>query len=184
MQERDESAFRVYYEDTDAGGVVQHAAYVRFLERARTEKFAALGLGTTRFGDKGEVVICRAVCRWNISLSGVFWMTCLGLPPFPLKSVHHPAFFSQKILCGDKEAITAEVLVVCVRQKPFAAGENAGTFGKCVEDGLANGIKPSFFAGRYSFSKRASSLLGDGVMLPHFTDGGNDMNIMSARPPD
>lgn len=28
---------RIYYEDTDAGGVVYHASYLRFLERARTE---------------------------------------------------------------------------------------------------------------------------------------------------
>lgn len=35
---------RVYYEDTDAGGVVYHASYVRFLERARTERLRSLGL--------------------------------------------------------------------------------------------------------------------------------------------
>lgn len=35
---------RVYWEDTDAGGVVYHAGYVRFLERARTEYFRALGI--------------------------------------------------------------------------------------------------------------------------------------------
>jgi acyl-CoA thioester hydrolase len=34
---------RVYYEDTDAGGVVYHANYLRFLERARTEWFRAHG---------------------------------------------------------------------------------------------------------------------------------------------
>ena len=34
---------RVYYEDTDAGGVVYHAAYLRFAERARTELMRALG---------------------------------------------------------------------------------------------------------------------------------------------
>ena len=32
---------RVYWEDTDAGGVVYHGSYVRFLERARTEWLAA-----------------------------------------------------------------------------------------------------------------------------------------------
>ncbi len=32
---------RVYYEDTDAGGVVYHAAYLRFAERARTEALRA-----------------------------------------------------------------------------------------------------------------------------------------------
>src|SRR5512144_819610 len=34
---------RVYYEDTDCMGVVYHASYLRFLERGRTELFAALG---------------------------------------------------------------------------------------------------------------------------------------------
>lgn len=34
---------RVYYEDTDAGGVVYHANYLRFFERARTERLRALG---------------------------------------------------------------------------------------------------------------------------------------------
>lgn len=34
---------RVYYEDTDAGGVVYHASYLRFFERARTEFLRSLG---------------------------------------------------------------------------------------------------------------------------------------------
>ena len=34
---------RVYYEDTDAGGVVYHASYLRYLERARTEWLRTLG---------------------------------------------------------------------------------------------------------------------------------------------
>lgn len=36
---------RVYYEDTDAGGVVYHANYLRFFERARTELFPLIGIG-------------------------------------------------------------------------------------------------------------------------------------------
>ena len=35
---------RVYYEDTDAGGVVYHASYLRFAERARTEFLRAAGV--------------------------------------------------------------------------------------------------------------------------------------------
>lgn len=35
---------RIYWEDTDAGGVVYHAGYVRFLERARTEWLRAQGI--------------------------------------------------------------------------------------------------------------------------------------------
>lgn len=35
---------RVYYEDTDAGGVVQHTQYLKYLERARTEWLRACGI--------------------------------------------------------------------------------------------------------------------------------------------
>ncbi len=38
---------RVYYEDTDAGGVVYHASYVRFMERARTEWLRTYGYTNT-----------------------------------------------------------------------------------------------------------------------------------------
>ena len=37
-------ALRVYYEDTDAGGIVYHASYLRFAERARTEALRDLGV--------------------------------------------------------------------------------------------------------------------------------------------
>ncbi|MCF7991805.1 MAG: tol-pal system-associated acyl-CoA thioesterase [Thiohalocapsa sp.] len=39
---------RVYYEDTDAGGVVYHATYLNFMERARTEWLRALGFEQDR----------------------------------------------------------------------------------------------------------------------------------------
>lgn len=71
MQERDESAFRVYYEDTDAGGVVQHAAYVRFLERARTEKLRRLGWEQRALAIK-ERLLFAVPFVGGISLSGVF----------------------------------------------------------------------------------------------------------------
>jgi acyl-CoA thioester hydrolase len=39
---------RVYYEDTDAGGVVYHTSYIRFLERARTEWLRSRGYSQAR----------------------------------------------------------------------------------------------------------------------------------------
>jgi acyl-CoA thioester hydrolase len=47
---------RVYWEDTDAGGVVYHASYLRFLERARTEWLRALGVGQSEVRDRENVV--------------------------------------------------------------------------------------------------------------------------------
>lgn len=47
---------RVYYEDTDAGGVVYHANYLNFLERARTEMLRANGIEQTELKLKSEVI--------------------------------------------------------------------------------------------------------------------------------
>ena len=53
---------RVYWEDTDAGGVVYHASYLRFLERGRTEWLRAMGFGqdAMRSGE-GVVFVVRAM---------------------------------------------------------------------------------------------------------------------------
>jgi acyl-CoA thioester hydrolase len=47
---------RVYYEDTDAGGVVYHAGYLRFLERARTEWLRTLGYSQVRLKQEESLV--------------------------------------------------------------------------------------------------------------------------------
>jgi acyl-CoA thioester hydrolase len=46
---------RVYYEDTDAGGVVYHANYLKFAERARTEMLRALGIEQERLRQESGV---------------------------------------------------------------------------------------------------------------------------------
>ncbi|MBW8310578.1 MAG: tol-pal system-associated acyl-CoA thioesterase [Rhizobium sp.] len=48
---------RVYWEDTDAGGVVYHASYVRFLERARTEWLRAQGVGQQALREGEDLVL-------------------------------------------------------------------------------------------------------------------------------
>lgn len=47
---------RVYWEDTDAGGVVYHASYLRFLERARSEWLRAAGIGQQQLRDEAGIV--------------------------------------------------------------------------------------------------------------------------------
>lgn len=48
---------RVYYEDTDAGGVVYHSNYLNFMERARTEWLRALGFEQTAVKNEFGVII-------------------------------------------------------------------------------------------------------------------------------
>jgi acyl-CoA thioester hydrolase len=47
---------RVYWEDTDAGGVVYHANYLRFLERARSEWLRAAGIGQHQLQHEAGIV--------------------------------------------------------------------------------------------------------------------------------
>lgn len=46
---------RVYYEDTDAGGVVYHANYVKYFERARTEYLRERGLSVAQLAAAGNI---------------------------------------------------------------------------------------------------------------------------------
>ena len=52
---------KVYYEDTDAGGVVCYANYLKFLERARTEALLSIGLSNTKIKKKfGALIIVKS----------------------------------------------------------------------------------------------------------------------------
>ncbi|MUG79029.1 YbgC/FadM family acyl-CoA thioesterase [Bombella sp. ESL0380] len=47
--------FRIYYEDTDAGGIVYHARYLGFAERARAEALRSLGLGVGEMAEQDGI---------------------------------------------------------------------------------------------------------------------------------
>ena len=52
---------RVYYEDTDAGGIVFYANYLKFFERARTEWLRACGVDQNRLVDEaGAIFVVRS----------------------------------------------------------------------------------------------------------------------------
>jgi acyl-CoA thioester hydrolase len=58
---------RVYWEDTDAGGIVFYANYLRYFERARTEWLRALGFeqSALRQGHGGMFVVSEANLRYH-----------------------------------------------------------------------------------------------------------------------
>ena len=58
---------RVYYEDTDAGGVVYHANYLNFCERARTDWLRHLTIGRERLQNEFDImfVVRRATIDWR-----------------------------------------------------------------------------------------------------------------------
>ena len=60
---------KVYYEDTDAGGVVYYANYLKFLERARTEALVTLGFNNKKIKeDFGALIIVKS-CNIEYKIS-------------------------------------------------------------------------------------------------------------------
>lgn len=53
---------RVYYEDTDAGGVVYYANYLKFAERARSEFLRSIGTGNRQLKDQHGVLFAVSDC--------------------------------------------------------------------------------------------------------------------------
>lgn len=62
-----EHPIRVYWEDTDAGGIVFYANYLKFFERARTEWLRALGFGQQVLRDKsgGMFVVSETTVKYH-----------------------------------------------------------------------------------------------------------------------
>ena len=58
---------RVYFEDTDSGGVVYHANYLKFMERARTELMRSLGYGKPALFDGLQLVVHEAQIKYHNS---------------------------------------------------------------------------------------------------------------------
>lgn len=57
-----ELAVRVYYEDTDAAGIVYHASYLRFAERGRTELLRGMGVDHRTLKAEHGIVFAVAAC--------------------------------------------------------------------------------------------------------------------------
>ena len=61
MHENFYHKLKIYYEDTDAGGVVYYANYLKYLERARTEALSTIGLSNLQIKDKfGALIIVKS----------------------------------------------------------------------------------------------------------------------------
>ena len=61
--------FKIYYEDTDAGGVVYYANYLKFFERARSEAIYTLGFSNTDLKKKFDIMLIVKSCNINYKKS-------------------------------------------------------------------------------------------------------------------
>ena len=115
---------KVYYEDTDAGGVVYYANYLKFLERARTEALVTIGFNNKKIKeDYGALIIVKSC---NIEYKKPSYLEDeLKIRSF-VKSVTKTSFFMSQFISRDKELIVeAKVHLVFVDKngKPIKVPE-------------------------------------------------------------
>lgn len=119
-------AVRVYYEDTDSGGVVYYANYFKYLERGRTEFLRALGFEQRQLAEEtGLAFAVRSLnaeylkpARLDDQLEVLTAVEALG---------RAQVTFAQSIRRGDAVLLTATVRVACLdlaKGKPAAIPAN------------------------------------------------------------
>jgi acyl-CoA thioester hydrolase len=103
---------RVYYEDTDAGGVVYYANYLRFCERARTERLRAAGVNQNALrAEQGIVFVVSHVeadyfgsAELDDELRVLSCVTKVGAAAI---------YFHQRVLRADECLFEARVTIAC-----------------------------------------------------------------------
>jgi acyl-CoA thioester hydrolase len=109
---------RVYYQHTDAGGVVHHGRYLEFMEAARTELLQSLGFDLAELAARDNVLFIvfrlavdyRRPARLNDRIEATAAVAAVR----PARIV-----FAQSIRRGDDVLVSAEVQVACVDARTF-----------------------------------------------------------------
>jgi len=113
---------RVYFENTDAGGVVYHAEYLKFFERARTEWLRHLGFDHQTLARTHRVVFVVTALAADFAKAA-------RLDDTLAVSVHLESLgkvrcvFAQEIRRDDEVLVRAKVTVACVQVESFKPAE-------------------------------------------------------------
>ena len=109
---------RVYYEDTDAGGIVYHTSYLKFMERARTEYLRARGYSLKQLRAEEDIVF--VVNRINISYKrpAVFDDELMVTAAIG-KTAGASLVFHQTICRDDEQLCEADIAVACLSAERY-----------------------------------------------------------------
>ena len=111
-------SLRVYWEDTDAGGVVFYANYLKFFERARTEWLRALGLGQQRLrDDTGAIFIVTDTALHYLAPARLD--DVLDITVTTTKQGRASMALAQQAWCGATLLCEGQIRIACVDAASF-----------------------------------------------------------------
>ena len=115
MHENFYHTVKVYYEDTDAGGIVYYANYLKYLERARTEALTTIGLSNLQIKEKFGALIVVKSCNIDYKKPANLEDN-LSIRSF-IKSVTKTSFVMNQIISnGENTIVEARVHLVFVNE--------------------------------------------------------------------
>jgi acyl-CoA thioester hydrolase len=107
---------KIYYEDTDSGGVVYYANYLKFLERARTEALFSIGFSNKKIQEKFDSLIIVKSCNIEYKKSA-YLEDELKVRSF-VKSVTKTSFFMNQIISKENDLIVeAQIHLVFINKE-------------------------------------------------------------------
>lgn len=111
---------RVYYEDTDAGGVVYYANYLKFMERARTEMLRAIGFEQDNIRQEQGLIFAVHSVEAKYHKPAVFNDELNVISKIPILS-KASLVFTQRVLraCDDMPLCSADIKVACLQADSF-----------------------------------------------------------------
>ena len=110
------SNFKVYYEDTDSGGVVYYANYLKFLERARTDAITSLNFSNKNLKEKFGIYIIVKSCNLNFHKPAKLEDN-LNIISKVLEVKNVSIRMKQNIFVNDSMIVEAEILLASVDEK-------------------------------------------------------------------
>ena len=110
------SNFKVYYEDTDSGGVVYYANYLKFLERARTDAITSLNFSNKNLKEKFGIYIIVKSCNLNFHKPAKLEDN-LNIISKVLEVKNVSIRMKQHIFVNDSMIVEAEILLASVDEK-------------------------------------------------------------------
>tara|TARA_B100001109_G_scaffold211589_1_gene179558 strand:- start:196 stop:618 length:423 start_codon:yes stop_codon:yes gene_type:complete len=116
MHENFYHILKVYYEDTDSGGVVYYANYLKYLERARTEALFSIGFSNKKIQDQFNSLIIVKSCNIEY-IKSAYLEDELKVRSF-VKSITKTSFFMNQIITKNDETIVkAQVHLVFINKE-------------------------------------------------------------------
>lgn len=103
---------RVYYEDTDMGGIVYHANFLKFIERARSEWVAEMGLDQNAMRDGGVIFAVRRI-EADYLLPARYGDR-LEVRTSAVSASGARLVLEQVVMRGDEPLFSARVTVACI----------------------------------------------------------------------